>query len=31
VLIVVEPAGKQDLDAVSETLERFSPRELGTL
>ena len=31
VLVIVEPAGKHDLDAVSDTLERFSPRELGVL
>lgn len=31
VLVVVEPATKSDLDAVADTLERFSPRELGTL
>lgn len=31
VLVVVEPATKADLDAVADTLERYAPRELGTL
>jgi hypothetical protein len=31
VLVIVEPATKSDLDAVADTLERYEPRELGTL